>query len=225
MNLIATLNLGSFLRPNVRASHLAAAHRWGCDYVTIDRPYGDRADLFGAKLQLFYKYPWPDGCRVLYIDGDALIRSDCPDPFAIVPEKCLGIVENNQTNNPDVDKLQRSYWERLAPPECGYLSSWYFNTGVAVFTPSHHHRVFARANALVAPTGVVGGMEEQTAENIAARLCDTPVLFMGHQFNRMVQEVYDASPEMPGYIVHYASCGRIRCERKNPYLDNARWEV
>lgn len=226
MNLIATLNLGGFLRPNVRASHEAAAKRWGCQYVTIDTPQGDRKDLFGAKLQLSYKYPWPEGCRVLYIDADALIRSDCPDMFGLVPEKCMGVVENDQGVLSDVSqRMQRDYWERLAPPECPYVPSWYFNSGVVLFTPALHHRVFARANALLSETGVVGGMEEQTATNIAAALTETPVLFLGHQFNRWGPAVFDASPEMPGYIVHYASCGRIRCERKNPYLDKARWEV
>ena len=63
MRYLATHNIGNFIHPNVRASFQAAAKRWGCDYLEVDRYLGKAKDPLGSKMQLHH-LDVPDGAQV-----------------------------------------------------------------------------------------------------------------------------------------------------------------
>ena len=95
MNAICVLNLNSFLPTQCRASFQAAATRWQCEYIEIREPL--------AQIHHFWiKSLIPTSCyvtrfeRVLQLDADVLIRSDCPSPFDLVPPGKIGVVTRVQ---------------------------------------------------------------------------------------------------------------------------------
>ena len=97
MNLkyLCMLNINrDVLHPNSRDSFLAAARRWGAQYVEIVSRSAVHEHHFMQKLSV---HEWfPDGARVCCLDADTVIRSDCPDLFEMVPEHELGLVRSWQ---------------------------------------------------------------------------------------------------------------------------------
>jgi len=111
---MVTMNSGGkWIPPNVMWSHMAAASRWGAQYVQLtgmgngdpfvikSRALAELADSFAGVEQ------------VMWIDGDVLIRHDCESIFDLVPIDHFGGVPNFQgdTHNgiPPVNQT------RLAP--------------------------------------------------------------------------------------------------------------
>lgn len=76
-----------------RESMEAAADRWGCEFHAIERP-SKRGNFWTQKIRHFLDHT--DAERALYLDGDMLIRADCPNPFEQVPADAVGFVHVQQ---------------------------------------------------------------------------------------------------------------------------------
>ena len=99
MNCLVTLNLNHYLPTLARESLQAAALRWGVTYLEITEPLAD--------IHHFWQKALMPACpqvasfeRVLQLDGDMLIRSDCPNPFDFVPPELFGVVSRVQPGRP-----------------------------------------------------------------------------------------------------------------------------
>jgi hypothetical protein len=234
LNLLMSFNLGgTYTHPNVRDSHIAAATRWSAQYleVTTGWPWSDRndADPFGVKLDL-HRFPWPAGCRVCLIDGDAIIRADCPDPFCIVPATHMGVVANDQDGRADVAKSQREWWDLIGPgfgvPEQveGFP---YFNGGLLVFTPALHMDVWRLVELVYrAHNGpvLVGPMAEQTGMNVGCRALGVPMHYLPATWNRMGEAAWGCEGAMGAYVLHLANIGERRGD-KNAVLGSIDWRA
>lgn len=201
--IVATMNLGNFLQPNVRESLAAAAARWDADYVEITRPWGLSRMLWLCKLELHH-YPWPAHSRVCYLDADVLVRGDCPSPFDLVPEHALGAVNGLQNGG---ESVARKWWDDIgrrfaALPE--FDAATYFNGGVMVFTPAIHRAIWEFAWTASVSADRAGPMIEQTAVNIAARALQTPLALMPETMNRLGPCVWDGGV-MQDYVYHFAN--------------------
>jgi len=76
-----TINFNDFMCPNARASHLAAAQRWGCDYVECTHR---REPHLAPSFEKFGRVVSLRGYeRYLYYDADCLISDQAPNPFDI----------------------------------------------------------------------------------------------------------------------------------------------
>jgi len=105
------------------------AERHGAKFIPItDRRYPD-AHIGYEKLRLEKGLAFYD--RVLYVDGDVLIRPDAPDIFAAVPAEKLAAIDDAAR----IDGQFETYAGEL--PGSGV----YFNTGVMVLSKAHR-RIF-----------------------------------------------------------------------------------
>ena len=99
MNAVVILNLRDFLPMCARASFQHAAARWGATYLEI-------TEALGPMHHFWQKAIIPSSPhvarfeRVLQLDCDMLVRSDCPSPFDVVPATNFGVVSRVQTGNP-----------------------------------------------------------------------------------------------------------------------------
>jgi hypothetical protein len=114
MNAVVTLNLGNFLPGKARRAIQSAATRWHAAYVELTDPL--RAD--GIVVHPFWqKTLIPDAPevavydRLLVLDCDILIRSDCPSLFDLVPNNAIGVVSRVQSHRP------RAMRTRISPDE------------------------------------------------------------------------------------------------------------
>lgn len=86
--IILTLNLyGDAWHREARLSVMDYAARCGAALLEVREPPQGANGGYEAKLSLDRLVPaeWQP-CRVLYLDRDVVVRSDCPDIFGIVPE-------------------------------------------------------------------------------------------------------------------------------------------
>ena len=136
------------LTPNGRQSLLAAARRWGADYIEIcDPPCPDHH----YKSKVYYDQKLPDG-RICFVDGDVVLRSDCPSPFDIVPEGRLGLVRSHHPShggatNHVINNLPR--WIEAIGGVGEYdIYTEYPNTGFVVFDLPNHREMFEEARKI-----------------------------------------------------------------------------
>ena len=88
-NLVVTLNVGgqNVIHDNARASLREAARRWDCDCLEAVSYSGGHH--WHEKLRLLDHLP--PGLRVVYFDGDLIVRSDLPNPLKVVPERIASV--------------------------------------------------------------------------------------------------------------------------------------
>ncbi len=205
---------GTYTCENVRDSHRAAAERWGAQYVEATEPLGETpaCDPFGCKLELGY-FKWKPGARVALIDGDAIIRADCPSPFELVAEDEFGAVGCFQEGMdvapwmPVIESRWRDMARYFGVPQEPLRPDSYFNGGLLVFTPALHAKVFAFAHA-VARVGTdlpILADDEQNAMNLAARLLGVTVRMLPQEFNRLGPAAWDTEGDMDAFVVHLAA--------------------
>jgi hypothetical protein len=94
-NALVCLNLRDFMPSHVRESFSLAARKWGAEYVEITEPLGDMHHFWQKALIPLSRYAVGFD-RILQLDCDMLIRSDCPSLFALVPNSRFGAVSQVQ---------------------------------------------------------------------------------------------------------------------------------
>lgn len=173
MNLILTMNTGGKWTPeNVRDSHLAAARRWGAEYRELTAPSDD---VFWDKHMALARVT--DAERLLWIDGDVIVREDCPSPFEHVDETSVAAVRCFQQPNPEAVEIARDWWRPVVEHmdiEVKLHQSTYVNGGFIVCTPAYHGDLFRFVlrwcNMIRNPINPVRGMLEQTVLNIGLQV-------------------------------------------------------
>lgn len=227
--LILTLNGdGDYIPENVWWSHQDAAVRWGADYV--DSPLSCRDSRhFQHKHRLCLDKTEVCYDRCMWIDGDAIIRRDCPNLFELVPPDRFGGVLNAQIRTQEQAEIQRRYWSVIARDlgDLGFdavpeYHKRYINGGMFVWTPRLHRSVFLRTIQFMADL-YPEAMVEQTCLNMA--LAEVPMHLLSRQFNYMGPKVWD-EPRCHGWITHWACYGEDTHEvDKQELLSGIDWAV
>jgi len=221
---LCTINIGGFLRQNVRESYLAACERWGCDYFEIDETVTDLRHFIDIKHYLC-QFDQLAGRRVMYIDADAVIREDCPDPWEFVPPGYFAAVQNDQGMLDQVCQYnQHMAWnnmERFLAEPCPYVG-WCFNGGMFMFEPDLHFTLFDIAKDLYEASKHVG-TDEQVGLSICVSATKTPFFPLSRIFNCVGPIVFEHWPKLPAWVTHYAKYGKYRRENTAELLDAAEW--
>jgi hypothetical protein len=154
MKALATLNVGGkSMHPESRKSFVAAAKRWGCEFVELRNQLAP-VHIYWQKA--FVPVRLCDYERVLQLDADMLIREDAPNPFDLVPVESVGVVSAHQfpPNAEDIgyrdgvaiskhrDKCVKAWaeWTGLRPcPDTHHLNGGFF-----LYGPQLHAALFAR---------------------------------------------------------------------------------
>jgi hypothetical protein len=249
MNHLVTLNIGSdVIHPNSRASFLAAARRWGAQYIEITTPLAPEHGYHGAWAEkLFLDLHLPDG-RFIYLDGDTVIRHDAPSPFEIVPPGTWGWTRNNiashRTTAGQVKDVFGKWTQKLLNHGVFNITEIdtdhdYCNSGLLVFDLPRHRIVWERAREIV---GAVGFDEKQWIIADQGPLCaavhitETPVLHLPgymHHFGDTLW--YGWTPAMHSFIYHACGpvdkailCGKTVWDELGPdrlYKGRTRWRT
>lgn len=151
--LVCTLNVGrDVLYQNARNSLREAARRWGADYLEILTTTGNRHH-WEEKLHLDEHLS--DGFRVLYYDGDVVVRKDCPSPFEVVPEGHWAQVRNYHPSHAGTLAAVQAALPKYAT-RCGVQVDPvkdYCNSGMVLFDLPTHRPVFWQAREFVSRHG------------------------------------------------------------------------
>lgn len=230
MNHLVCLNFGDYTPPNVRDSHIDAARRWGAEYLELTEPLpgmGGPDNIFACKMRI-WRLNLPPGDRVCLIDGDAIIRDDCPNVFRRVPEYRIGGVSCFQKDTPDgVEKHTRAHWDNV----CAYLRTsqrfnacLYLNGGLLVYTPKEHDRLWFYLDGMFASRmATMPAMMEQTALNVAMSELRIPCCILPENLNRLGPTAWAPGP-MTSYIQHLAPVGNLRGD-KRAALAAIEWDI
>lgn len=145
--------------------------------------------------------------RILRLDADILITSDCPDVFQIVPAERVGVVFEDV----GAARARRcAQMERVAQSFGG--AAWgerrYFNSGVVVASRRHRDMLRLTASDLqVIQTGDLGGCKEQNLLNWKVRELGFELFELDYRFNHLSQfsrRWYGHARRTGSYILHYA---------------------
>jgi len=219
---VVTMNLfKENLRPNARASMQDAARRWDADFVEIKAPqFTESRNAFDHKLWLdHYCRAYQ---RVVFLDADVVVRSDCPSLFDLVPATHFGGARTVYDGDPN-----RAVIHEHLGPICqanGIALDYeheYLNSGVLVFSPVRHAGVFEKARALASATSDRHWtLIDQGVLSVAAKML-SPQTMLEETFNRcgvLLNRHFD--PAMNHYVYHF--CGIADRDAK---IDQTQWNV
>jgi hypothetical protein len=230
--LIVQMNFGDYIPANARASVQDAARRWGCELRHLTQPWGERSDTFGAKMELNRLPDLPPDCRILWLDGDMLVRHDCPNPFQIVPDTHLGGVLNYQGDTHDDPHADHAAFWHAVKHETGaaaeYDPATYINGGFILWTHSRHSYVWwwmcEKMKRTLGKAGhVVNPMIEQTALNVSIADNQIPLHVLPKEFNRLGRSVWMGG-KMEAYIHHLANIHEFRGDKRS-VMDATIWRA
>jgi len=201
---IATMVIGDKYRKLwdiTRPAMESYADRIGADLLVIENnPHGNLSPHW-AKLALHgllhKRYQ-----RALWLDSDLIIRDDCPDLFALVPEDKLGLLNEGRFVPRSVALYEAMKMYQTQLPNWDRKS--YYNTGVMVVSRDHRH-LFADPEFVARQVYNFG---EQTYLNLQIFKKEVPIHELSHRFNRMsVMDSITGVSRLSCYIVHYAGSG------------------
>lgn len=230
---IVTMDFGNYLTPNVRASHAAAAERWNASYRVMKYRWGKRRDIFGAKMEL-HKLPVPRGTHVLWLDGDVLVRADCPNIFELAkPTEFAGVCCSTHDDDDDLATFTKQWWdaalEFMGVGDIPYEHGTYINGGVLLFGLPEHEDVWANSEHLVYNIPLhraIGPMVEQTMMNVQLRALEIPVKLLDPAFNTLGRVAWESpGPAMETYVYHLAAYRDYRHEQRNDRLAELDWRI
>lgn len=216
---------GDWIPHNARESHRDYAHRIGAAYSRIRAaPRGVFTDKIAGLAGLAAE-------RAIWLDGDTIVRADCPDLFELVPAHRFGGVPNYHPSlhgpNPETHHLQ--FWDRarrLLESSAAYDPATYVNGGVLVFSPHAHREVWRIPGKLL--QGRVHPMYEQSWLNQRLQDLRIPLELLPRSYNTMGPKAWD-HPEgepMAAHIYHLAHVGRYRDQkRRRRLLETIDWRA
>ncbi len=215
MNYLITLNIDTdVIHPNTRASFLHAARRWGCQYYEILQPKAPESGFKGAWAEkLFLDEHLPHNGRFLYLDGDCVIRHDCPNPFEIVPSKIWAWVRNNIPSHActhcEIESVLPNYLSSINVCNMD-IAKQYCNSGFMLFELPFHKAIWDLAKSYIRKTGFSTDWRIADQGPICAALhaSDAEVLYLSSMFNLFGRELWENwTPSMKSGIYHF--CGPI----------------
>lgn len=208
-NALVVMNLNNFMPACARESMQAAAGRWGCEYIEITRPLASMPPVW--QKTLIPESPHASRFdRVLVMDADMLIRSDCPSPFDLVPTDKIGVVSRVQPGNTLAERFRIANG-RLRAPRLGLLpydhEEQHINGGFVLYSPLRHAALLRRwANCGVAARHLIkDGLHEQFA--MSCLLAESPSIahFLPMEFNTIRATTVPQAPAGPmaTYVYHF----------------------
>lgn len=205
---LVTLNVGN--KPEYTLSHQvfqAYCERWGLAFEQITEKRFRSAPWFANRRQRlsFEKFQLRDLLdtyeRILYVDGDVLIRANCPNVFDIVAPIQFGCVFE------DVGKSawkRREEWEKVQK-RLGHLNMGelrYFNAGVMVVSREHRELFDLNPRKMAR-----GRWPDQTTFNYYVRKRHYAVCELAPKFNMLEcfgEDFFVDKKRRNAYIIHYA---------------------
>lgn len=219
MNLLLTLNLNDWLCDNARESLQAAAERWKCEYqearVAYLPGYSPSFNKFAYLSDTSYD-------RIIYVDGDILIRSDAPSPLRLVPRNFAAAVPDVQSHHPPamqkvvLETVHQCYFEKVGRYTVPV------NGGFLITTPEFHSAMFQKLHEMAEGQLTTelerGGHYEQAMLN--ASLEAHGLRYLHERWNTIFPPVED--PVMHSFCYHFTGFG---FDQRRDLLKTYQWRV
>jgi len=114
------------------------AHRCGASFEVItERVYPSNIQMFWEKLQM-REYLLEYG-RIAFIDSDVIIHPQAPSLFDVVPEDCLGMLNEAHVQGVKNKKKELEDFCQRAGIQMPVWDGRYWNVGIIVFGRQHLH--------------------------------------------------------------------------------------
>jgi hypothetical protein len=228
MNAIYVVNYNDILSNNSRLSFIDAAKRWNAEYVEITESSGlNLAKGMKATAIKVKAFGLTRAARILIIDADVIIRSDCPSLFEVVPESMLGAALGAPTYHPysgpelvEVKKFYNKSQKYLDLPE--WDSSKYINTGVMLASHKYHEELFDAVFEL--EDIIKAKWYEQIPFCFALTKYNHEVYILNDTFNYRPIPLSQIPTKMNHYIVHLAGVRESNLEKRQ-ILDGIQWQI
>jgi hypothetical protein len=177
------------------------AKKINADFIKIEIPKISTTTPHWEKFEIFNLLNTYD--RIIYLDTDLIVRSDCPDLFDVVPYNKIGafneakfvqreyaLIETAKAYNLDIEKIK---W-----------NGKYYNTGVLVISKCHKY-------IFVKPKEEYCNFYEQSFLNLkilmeeVGRVKENSLMYdLSYKFNRMTCLDFCGEVRHASYIIHYA---------------------
>jgi len=224
MKALATVNYGSVLKPNARASFQAAAKRWEVEYAEMNEstvPLIEELHPAAMKTAMFKVLPYDE---IFYCDSDCIISRHCPSPFEVFwgPEELRVVRDSSPYDCREQD------WARHAKkmPELldiPLVIQDYWNSGMFLARRKYHARMFELAN-WICQTDFSSPWMDQTVFVMSAILEGVKIEYVDERWNYLfVGRIPDfrnigEHPEYPAWILHGAGA-----PEREQWLNEVKW--
>ena len=208
-------NISSMTRPTVESY----AKKIGADFVVIDKmKYAKKYATF-EKVQikeLLNKYR-----RILYLDLDLIVRSDCPDLFEEVPYEKVGVYNEGKYMDAQGVMAKACKYYKMKIPK---WERQFYNAGVFVVSRLHRDLFHFTGDEPV-EFGKDFKYYDQPYFNLRIFNSNHKIHELSYKFNRMsTLDKHTGEHRLSSYIVHYASAPNE--VREELIRDDIRsWEV
>jgi hypothetical protein len=166
----------------------AYADKIGAEFVSMQIADGT-ADVRLLAKSLFTAYD-----RIIYLDGDLIIRDDTPSLFEIVPKEKVGAVMEGRFI-PQAPRLNQLL-HMVGHPKAE-TNSLFFGCGVLVAS-KEHESIFEKVDKL-------GPIQDKFVINFNLIAKDVPVYFLNYRFNyQHFMDIYTGEVRHNAYIIHYS---------------------
>jgi alpha-N-acetylglucosamine transferase len=226
-----TIDINNFQRPNSRESMIAAADRWGADFISSDiKPLGD---AYGVTFTKAYIDQIVNGYdQIAFIDADCIIRSDAPTPFTlIVPNKLRAVQNGNERIGEYHNTLNQHTYNLLRINQQQQMldvierPDVYFNTGFMLADITTFRRMCHTVRCILPELNYdrFNPIYEQALFNYAAR-CISPDLhdpffeYSEECWNYMYPSNLESQTE---WVYHISN----DVQNRNDVLDNINWRI
>lgn len=177
-----------------RESQMSYADRIGADYHVIMEQEISKTTPHWEKFQISTLLDTYD--RIIYLDADVIVRSDCPSLFDVVPADHFGAFNEAPFTNRSREMMIEACREYGVT-----LRGWnglYFNSGVMVISRCHR-------DMFVKPEIENCHFYEQTYLNIAFANSEYKFFDLPYHYNRMsCMDGITGEERHVAYILHYA---------------------
>lgn len=171
---IFVVNIRGALDENSRESMRAAALRWDVSMVECTdhesplHPACWKTMAFSTMEKIHGSAPR----RILILDADMVVSSECPNPFEVFTEQTFAVVTDRQTHNPARDKAETDEWEIVTGKR--EKIPFYFNSGFILASYRHHVPIFNEAATLCEEHPHLC-WHDQTPFNVSLHLAPVPI--------------------------------------------------
>lgn len=197
----------------------AYADKIGADFIIINKQLISQTTPHYEKFQIYHllnKYH-----RIIYVDTDIIIRSDCPDLFKIVPEDHLAAF--NEAPYADRTNAMKGIAEEYGVK----LDKWdgqYYNSGVMVIS-RRHKDLFQKPTAEIMNFFEQSYLNLQFYTNRIKIYGKLKIHDLNHQFNRMTcLDPFIGESRLASYIVHYAGAPELQMMLGIMIKDIEQWQ-
>ena len=201
-NLVLTITIGDDYKKISKITHPTIkkyAKKIKADFLCIDSVKISKTTPHWEKFQIFDLLNHYE--RIIYLDTDLIVRSDCPNLFEIVPDYALGMF--NEARFTDRSKemmidICKSYDKKIP----GWNGK-YYNSGVIVLS-KQHKELFKK------PDLEIFNFYEQSYLNMIIAEKTVIMHDLHYSFNRMTcLDRFIGEDRHASYIIHYAGYPNI----------------